>query len=520
MHKIYKSFSIFPFHPFLVAIYIVISLYALNIDQIKTNAVFRSLITVPIVALFFLVILNVFLKNWQRSATLMTIYLVLFFSYGHIYYYLEANPIFGLQFGRHRILILIFIALVGLSTWLVISKIKDFNNITKLFNLISIILLLFPFFQIVIFNFRQHDLGRITTYQVDPLESTQLSTPPSPPDVYYIILDGYSRPDILEKNFNFDDSSFITELKKIGFYVVTCSQANYTQTALSMTSTLNLNYLDSLEQLNLSTKSSSVLYPLLENNAVLKLFRQLGYMIVTFDPGYYWLNMNDADISYRAENTAINPGESRLKVNGFEAMLLRQSAGMLLTDLLSFLPDKLQPDINYPDRSHRETVLYDFDQLYNTPLKIKSPKFIYAHIVAPHPPLVFGANGEWVNLPEDLDDAGWRQAYTDEIQFVNQRILQIVREIISVSAIPPVIIIQADHGAMISDQENYPEILSAYYFPGDGNASLYPTVSPVNTFRIIFNHFFGGTYPLLKDMTYISKYNEPFEFKQVTPSCP
>jgi hypothetical protein len=232
------------------------------------------------------------------------------------------------------------------------------------------------------------------------------------------------------------------------------------------------------------------------------------------------LNLKNVDKYYSPESKALNSGESRLKVNGFEAMLIRQSAGLLLTDLLSFLPDNLQPDLDYPDRSHRDMVLYDFDQLNNIPLEIKSPKFVYAHIVAPHPPLVFGLNGEWVNLPENLDDAGWRKAYTDEIQYVNHRILQVVREIISISAVPPVIIIQADHGAMISDQENYPEILSAYYLPGDGSASLYPTITPVNTYRTIFNQYFGGTYLHLEDKTYISRYSSPFNFSQVPSSCP
>jgi hypothetical protein len=520
MQKHFRSLINFPFHPILVSLYVVISLFAINIDQIRVNAVFRSLWIVPLVAVFMMVILNTLLKNWQRSAALATIYLILFFSYGHIYHYFKANPILGWQLGRHRILIAIFITIAGLCTWLVLTKLKDLNNTTKLFNLISITLLLFPIIQIVIFNFRQQDLRKSNAFQASPIGSTQLSTPASPPDVYYIILDGYSRPDILKTDFNFDDSSFIAELQKLGFYIATCSQANYNQTSLSMASSLNLNYLDSLEQVDLSNNSSSVLYPWLDNNAVLNTFKQLGYSLVTFGTDYYWLNLKNVDKYYSPESKALNSGESRLKVNGFEAMLIRQSAGLLLTDLLSFLPDNLQPDLDYPDRSHREMVLYDFDQLNNIPLEIKSPKFVYAHIVAPHPPLVFGLNGEWVNLPENLDDAGWRKAYTDEIQYVNHRILQVVREIISISAVPPVIIIQADHGAMISDQENYPEILSAYYLPGDGSASLYPTITPVNTYRTIFNQYFGGTYLHLEDKTYISRYSSPFNFSQVPSSCP
>jgi hypothetical protein len=520
MKNIFRKFTNFPFHPVFVSIYVVISIFALNIDQIKADAIYRSLLIIPLITMLAWAVLNIILKNWRRSAVLITIYLILFFSYGHLYHYLEVHPVLGGQLGRHRFLLIFFLAVAGVSTWLVMTKVKEINTTTRLFNLLTATLLLFPIFQIVIFNTQQRDYRLSQAYSDHPSGNTQLSTPSSPPDVYYIILDGYLRPDKLETDFGFNDSAFIDELNRLGFYVATCSQANYTQTALSMTSSLNMDYLDSLEQVDLTSDSASVLYPVLANNEVLKLFKQLGYAIISFDPGYFWLDMEDADITYRAESKAINPGESLLKVNGFESMLIRQSAGMLFTDLLTILPDKLEPDLNYPDRYHRDSILYDFDQLSNLPLEVKSPKFIYAHIVAPHPPLVFGANGEWVNLPDDLDPEGWRRAYTNEVQYVNQRTLQVLREIISVSAIPPVIIIQADHGAMISDQQNYPQILNAYYLPGNGESSLYPSISPVNTFRIIFNRYFGGNYPILEDKTYRSIYNAPFEFSQEPDICP
>jgi hypothetical protein len=510
----------FPFHPILIAIYLVFSLFAHNIAQIKASAIIRSLLFVPLIAFILLSFLRLLLKDWRRSAVLTTLYLLLFFSYGHVYHYLEVNPIMGLELGRHRILLFTYLLIAAVCTWLVITKLHNLVSVTEFCNIVSLTLMLFPLFQTVSFSISQQKAETTMVSLASTTGESRLIGSPSPPDVYYIILDGYLRPDKLKEDFNIDDSAFISALQQLGFYVATCSQANYTQTALSMASSMNMNYLDSLGVANLEGKDSSVLYPLIEENEVLKLFKQLGYTTIAFGTDYYWLNMENVDYYYRPESKALNAGESRLQLNGFESMIMRESAGLLLTDILSSLPEKIKPEFDYPDRYHRELVLYDFDQLHNIPLAVKSPKFTYAHIVAPHPPLVFGIDGEWVDLPEDLDNAGWRKAYTDEIQYVNQRTLDTVREILAVSSVPPVIIIQADHGAMISDILNYPEILNAYYLPAGGSDVLYPTVSPVNTFRIVLNQYFGGEYPLLEDKTYISSYTAPFESSPTEITCP
>ena len=249
-------------------------------------------------------------------------------------------------------------------------------------------------------------------------------------------------------------------------------------------------------------------------------FQVLGYSTVAFETGYYWLNLEGADTYYSPSTQAVNTSESRLPVNGFEAMLIRESAGLVLTDLLSFLPENIQPDMEYPNRYHRERVLYQLEKLGEIPYTLPGPKFVYAHIVAPHSPIVFGPQGEWVVLPDGVSDEGWRLAHTDEIQYINQRVLELVTEIISTSAHPPVIILQADHGAMLSDQENHAQILNAYYLPEGGVSAVYPSISPVNTFRLVFNQYFSGSYPLLEDLTYRSYYDTPFDFGLVDSECP
>jgi hypothetical protein len=62
--------------------------------------------------------------------------------------------------------------------------------------------------------------------------------------------------------------------------------------------------------------------------------------------------------------------------------------------------------------------------------------------------------------------------------------------------------------------------LMAYYFPGKDTASLaYPSITPVNSFRLVFNTYFGGTYPLLENVSYFSGLTNDAEYEIVPNAC-
>ena len=48
---------------------------------------------------------------------------------------------------------------------------------------------------------------------------------------------------------------------------------------------------------------------------------------------------------------------------------------------------------------------------------------------------------------------------------------------------------------------------------------LYPTITPVNSFRMIFNGYFGQNLPLLEDVSFYSNYDDPFSYKPIPNSC-
>jgi len=183
-------------------------------------------------------------------------------------------------------------------------------------------------------------------------------------------------------------------------------------------------------------------------------------------------------------------------------------------------------------------LLYILNHLGDRP-KLSSPIFVFAHIEAPHPPFVFGedgqkakimktftnSDGDWLIRKGGLTKDEYIKGYRDQLLFINKKIKIVLDDILSRSKRPPIIILQADHGPrsmLVWEDPNKTyfkecmSILNAYYLPDNGDRRLYKEITPVNTFRIIFNHYFGTDYKLLKDKVYFSTARYPYRFIDVT----
>ncbi len=414
----------------------------------------------------------------------------------------------------------VWIFLGILFTWLVLKKLENPIPINRFLNILAIVALVFPAFQITSQGIRASIHRQYPILAEGNTNGLRISTDQAPPDIYYIILDGYPRADFLEQVISFDNSPFLDELKQRGFYVADCSQSNYSQTSLSMASALNYNYLDALsDEFTSSNNDTSGLIQLLKYSAVRQQLENLGYSFVTFENSYYWLRIPDSDFYFAPSNSALNLGETMLPVNLFEAMLIRESALVLLTDSATILSRVFKVDMDYPNKEHRELILYTLDKLKTLPLEIQSPKFIYAHIVSPHAPIVFDENGEFKEVQADPPIDVYAPALANQIRYVNKRILSVVDEILNTSANPPIIILQGDHGEGIAEPKDRLAILNAYYLPNGGDKQLYSTITPVNTFRVIFDQYFGGQLPLLEDKSYYSGYDKHFDFTEIPNNC-
>src|SRR5919109_2928870 len=90
--------QVFPFHPFLFAIYPILALLAFNISEVNISSGWRPLwFSVIAMGLLVLAFYAIF-RDWKRAALLSTIILILFYSYGHVYILLKGVNIGGVFF--------------------------------------------------------------------------------------------------------------------------------------------------------------------------------------------------------------------------------------------------------------------------------------------------------------------------------------------------------------------------------------------------------------------------------------
>jgi len=155
---------------------------------------------------------------------------------------------------------------------------------------------------------------------------------------------------------------------------------------------------------------------------------------------------------------------------------------------------------------------------------VEGPRFVFAHILVPHPPFLFGPAGEPLDTDPGFQPRDWSRYYLGQLEFVNKKVEVLVEQLLSEAEIPPIIILQADHGSRLGAgpperiHSEFHGILNAYYLPDDGQDLLYDSITPVNTFRLIFNLYFDAGYDLLEDRMYFSRLNRPYDFLDVTDS--
>jgi len=491
-------------HPFLFAAYPALTFLAHNIEQARASDALRPILFSLAGTTLVFFALKVVLRDSYKAGVVTSIWLGLFFTYGHAYNLIEGFRLMGITIGRHLLLAPIWIGLAGLAIWWGTRPLGDLQAACRGLNTVSVVVLLLPLGQIGVYQLsvRMTNPG-LTATRADA--STPLSPTHGKPDIYYIILDSYSRDDMLKKHYGLDNTPFLGQLTQMGFYVARCAQSNYGQTELSLASSLNYDYLDKLgDQFQPGNTRRLGLIELIQHSAVRTNLENLGYTVVALDTGFDPTRLTDADV-YLAPRT-------RSEINDFEETFVRTTAARLIVEGVASL--NLPPDWEKRDQAHRERILYELEQLRHIP-DLPGPKFVFAHIITPHWPYIFGPNGESVHERPESETG-----YRDQVIFINHQILPILENIIARSKVAPIIIVQGDHGAVLDDPQRRMTILNAYYLPEGGAQSLYEAISPVNSFRVIFNFYFGLKVPLLDDISYYSSYEEPYNYQVIENTRP
>jgi hypothetical protein len=510
------------FAPFLLSIQPVLQLFLINVTELDFSEILRSLLVALMFGAIVLVVLYLFLRNWMKAGLVASLFILLFFLLGDISDWIVKT--FALGPVRANFLVLGVMGIVTIVwIWLVQTRIKSTRTLNLYFNLLSVLFLINSGIQMRTYLI-QNGIS-LKPAPAPPQVAAVNSTTPRP-DIYYIILDAYGRNDVLQEIYELDDSSFLDALRAKGFYVADQASSNYIQTMLSLSSSLNMDYIQSLKAAGVEIENRKNLITILENSKVRQVLAGHGYKTVSFHNDYK-ATIPNADVYY--DDTAKGP---IAPLTAFESILIDHT----MVRVLSYFPFFHHALIEMPYDTHRHYILSTLERLTEIP-SLDGDYFVYAHIIAPHPPFVFDENG--VPLPHDepfkLADANHfikdhsRKAYIvgyrNQMQYINKLVLKAVEEIMANSKTPPIIIIQGDHGPGAylhwgSLEKTLPaerfSILNAYYFPDQDYSLLYPAISPINSFRVLFDHFFDGDYAMLPDRHYYSPWGYPFDFTEIT----
>lgn len=489
----------FPVHPLCLAAFPVLSVYSSNLAIVPLEDLWRPLaVAVGYAAALMLLFWPIF-RNIRQGATAASVMVVTTFLYGN-----AAK-----------------VATVMSSPWVwwmcaaavaLYAGMK--GRTTRVLNIVSVLLVLVTVGNVAYGHMRiAMDISKIRKSI-----GTQTGAVSGPsPDIFYVILDGYGRSDTLKRKIGFDNSPFIDALKQRGFYVADKSHSNYVQTEISLSSSLNLQLIpDLLPDMPRDTTDRKEFDGLISGNELARYLRRRGYRTIAITSGY-------PPVEFPTFDMWVTHASS---LSLFETTLLQMTP---------FVPEK--EGISSMFNWRYATLHAAFNNLADLGQPSERPKFVFCHILAPHPPFVLTADDKFVRQKGpfgywDGSDfmtycgtpAYYAKGYAGQAADIDTLVLRAVDALLA-HGNKPVIVIQGDHGSKKGLDQNilaktdvtecFPN-LAAFYVPDTVRSQLYPGITPVNEFRVILNGLFGENLPLLPDHSWYSPFGNPLEFTDVT----
>ena len=532
-----------PLFPFLIVVSPVLSTFSLNTWGLSAVDWVRPTILHIAFALLSYIISKIIVGTPRSAAVLSCIPIISVISFGHVSNWIYT--VYGSSITDLSILLTWFILTVGIFALLAHILRKSSHSLLKLtailntFGLVFIFLALIP---LVLSRLATAFGPEITDSQDLVTESVQhewLSSNVSPekiqdlPDFYFIIMDAYARGDVLESRFDLNNTQFLSWLESKGFFVASSSHSNYAWTHLSLGSTLNAEYLQSLipgevkenfpeDHLDRFQYYQHLIGSrFIRNSRVYRFFSSLEYHLVS----NYWPYK-----SVRKEQNSLSVALFG-PLNKLEHLLLKNSI--------------FRPVFSKSQRNNTlkklgvwkyDNITEQLDSLVSF-TQHDSPKFVFQHIISPHEPFCFDSDGGPVSMHPHYDFTDWidkysvpgykdwfKENYPKNIAGLNHHLKLAIQNILEASQGNAIIILQSDHGSALGlnplslEQSDLVErfgILNAIFLPAKYERnSLIGTMSSVNTFPIILNNVFNLDLPLQKDRAYYSEGD--LEFVDVT----
>jgi len=480
-------------HPFLIIIYLIVLLYHHNVSELPLRVLVMPLVVSFLIVLILYITLKILLKNKIKSGILIFLFAICFFSFGHFIDILIFSFDLGINNYLYFIYLLPYIFIFIPFFYLIVKTKRSLKDLNTILNGVTVVLLIVTLIQISLYKIQEHQELKII---LDQKQNT-ISLPQQPkelPDVYYIILDGYTSQFTLREYYSFNNDNFSKDLKQRGFFVVDNGRSNYVSTVLSLASSLNMKYVNDLvKKLGIASQNKEVLIRMSQNSIVARTLKSIGYQFINYGSGYGPTRFNPyADINMMHLS----------KINEFSILLLRT------TLLKAFYEHKTLYKKKF-------LVPLIFSMLSKN-IKANSPKFVIAHFLSPHPPFLFHPNKNII--PQNAGNLfSWNsdKDYINEIRYLNRKVINFVNNVLTNSTIPPIIIIQGDHGSFMENpnkDRNFirSSIFNAYYIPDKCKNNLYNEITPVNTFKVVFNCLFKLNLKFDEDKHYWSSQVNPY----------
>jgi hypothetical protein len=504
--------------PVAAALLPVVYLYSYNVERVPFASAVRTLAVVFACAVIVYMLLSRVVPGPGKAAVVQTAFTALFFLFGYFMRY--DQPVSQWKLGVEWALfgLYCFYTLAAVLAAVVIMRAKrDLSTVATVASIVAASILAVPAVQAAYYEaFVRKPVER---QQAPPVGEPAMPGPR--PDIYYIVLDGYARHDVLDAIYGVDNAPFLTALGERGFRVAPNGRSNYLETSLSLGSSLNLAYLDEVARREGDSTSRRPLVKLIQASEVARVVRSQGYRFVNVDSGCYLTAPNpnaDLELTRRSISNA-----------EFENAVFRMTP-------LARIP-WLDAGFALWATGERDRIHFQFEALSKLPDQ-GGPTFVMAHIMSPHPPFVFGADGGSPrykfpisgndgNVFDGARDHRYVACYGDQLRYLNGMVLQAIDTILAryPSGERPIIILQGDHGSGLhfdladKDQTNLWErssILSAFLLPEHVAFETYDGMTPVNTFRVVFNGLWGTRYELLEDRTFYAPFRHPYRHTEVS----
>ncbi|MFO7535341.1 MAG: hypothetical protein R6X19_06625 [Kiritimatiellia bacterium] len=308
----------------------------------------------------------------------------------------------------------------------------------------------------------------------------RLEMPERPHDIYYIILDSYTSVDNLREFWGYDSAELRTFLSENGFQLAPGARSEYNYTTFSLASRLNMKNPPPVFCDWENRYTRNVLYRFIEQSSVPKLLEAAGYKVV---------NLSMFPLGKQA---ARYPVSSFLCFNSVLKMIRERS---VVCAIFASVPKKRARALRLP--GSRLQPFLDLEAVAGE--SCDQPRFIYAHVLLPHEPMVFNRDGS-LHKARSKGKAT-KEDYLDQLIFTTRLFCRTVSRIMKQYPQPPVIIVQGDHGyrflkesAEACEKESY-GMLNAMLLPGLDIGQELRALPPQNTFRLVFNQLFNAGLP-------------------------